>query len=147
MSETVTPELLNGSCLCGGVKYEIRGGVGNLSHCHCSMCRKAHGAAFGTYAPVAWSAFRMTQGEHLVHRYRSSPSVTRSFCGVCGSTMQYIPDGSPGFFLAVGTLDSDPIRRPQVQIWVRDKAPWWNIDPELPCYQTDPSEEHEDDGA
>jgi hypothetical protein len=147
MSKTVTPELLNGSCLCRGVKYEIRGGVGNLSHCHCSMCRKAHGAAFGTYAPVAWSAFRITRGEHLVNRYRSSPSVTRTFCSVCGSTLQYIPDGRPGFFLAAGTFDSDPIRRPQVQIWVRDKAPWWDIDPKLPYHQTDPSEECEKDGT
>jgi hypothetical protein len=138
MSETAASELLNGSCLCRGVMYEIRGGVGNLSHYHCSMCRKAHGAAFGTYAPVAWSAFCITQGERLVRRYQSSPSVTRTFCSVCGSTMQYIPDGGGHFFLAVGTLDSDPVRRPRVQIWVRDKAPWWDIDPKLPSYQTDP---------
>ncbi|MGH8286041.1 MAG: GFA family protein, partial [Steroidobacteraceae bacterium] len=40
--------MIRGSCLCGGVRFEIDGPVGRASHCHCSMCRKAHGAAFGT---------------------------------------------------------------------------------------------------
>ena len=44
--------MLRGSCLCGTVRYEIRGPVGRVSHCHCAMCRKAHGAAFATYGRV-----------------------------------------------------------------------------------------------
>ena len=38
-----------GSCLCGGVRYETTAPLQGASHCHCSMCRKAHGAAFGSY--------------------------------------------------------------------------------------------------
>ncbi len=44
--------MIHGSCLCKRVRFEIRGALGRSSHCHCSMCRKAHGAAFGTYAAV-----------------------------------------------------------------------------------------------
>jgi hypothetical protein len=44
--------MLVGSCLCGTVRYELRATIESLCHCHCIMCQKAHGAAFGTYAPV-----------------------------------------------------------------------------------------------
>ena len=46
-----------GSCLCGSVRYEVRGLLEPASHCHCSMCRKAHGAAFGSYARVQRNDF------------------------------------------------------------------------------------------
>ena len=38
--------VVRGSCLCGGVKYEIIGPLMRSGHCHCSNCRKAQGAAF-----------------------------------------------------------------------------------------------------
>jgi hypothetical protein len=132
-------EKLTGSCLCNGVSYEISGGVGDLTHCHCSMCRKMHGAAFSTYAPVAWAAFKFIQGEDLISDYRSSEDVTRTFCRACGSTLQFIRDDRPGFGLAVGTLDDDPGRRPTAQIWVSDKAAWWDLQSEPPCYDTYPA--------
>ena len=37
--------MIRGSCLCGGVRYEIDGQIGPALNCHCSMCRKATGAA------------------------------------------------------------------------------------------------------
>lgn len=140
MSQDSAHHGLRGSCLCGGVTYEVRGPLGEMGHCHCSMCRKAHGAAFGTYAPVGWDAFEVLTGEHLISEYRSSETVTRTFCSVCGSTLQYVPDGRAGFGLAVGTLDDDPRQKPVYQIWTRDKAPWWDLTPEPPSFATEPSE-------
>jgi hypothetical protein len=32
---------VRGSCLCGGIRYEVDGPLGMVVHCHCSMCRKA----------------------------------------------------------------------------------------------------------
>ena len=49
--------MLHGSCLCGAIRYEIDGPLGAAGHCHCTMCRKAHGAAFGTYSRVKRDAF------------------------------------------------------------------------------------------
>lgn len=135
--------VLTGSCLCGEVRYEIKGGVGNLSHCHCSMCRKGHGAAFATYAPVVWEAFGFTQGEDLVERYRSSDDVTRTFCKRCGSNLQFIRDDRSGFGIAAGTLDDDPIRRPTLQIWARDKAPWWDLHDNPPYHDSYPSNQQD----
>lgn len=50
-----------GSCLCGEVRYEIAGDIKYVRHCHCSMCRKAHGAAFGSYAKVPASWYRIEE--------------------------------------------------------------------------------------
>jgi hypothetical protein len=76
--------MLSGSCLCGGVRFEITGPLDRATHCHCSMCRKAHGAAFGSYGGLQVRDFRWTSGEELVAAYRSSPEVTRTFCKRCG---------------------------------------------------------------
>ncbi len=45
--------LIAGACLCGAVRYEINGQLRDAGNCHCSMCRKAHGAGFATYASIA----------------------------------------------------------------------------------------------
>ena len=132
---------LRGSCLCGGIRYEVHGFIGAMSHCHCTMCRKAHGAAFGTYAPVPWQAFKLLAGEDLLQHYRSSDHVTRTFCAKCGSTLQYVPDDRPGFGLAVATLDDDPGAKVALQIWVKDKAPWWELSEDPPSFDTVPPKE------
>src|SRR5512134_3207905 len=109
---------VRGSCLCGAVRFEIRGPLGAMSHCHCAMCRKAHGAAFGTYSRVQRSDFALLSGETSIRAYRSSPTVTRTFCGTCGSTLQWITDDRPDALdIAIGTLDDDPGVRPSLHIF------------------------------
>ena len=54
--------MIRGSCLCGNVPYEIRGPLGRSTHCHCSRCRKVHGATFGTYTSVNRAAVTLTSG-------------------------------------------------------------------------------------
>ena len=49
--------MARGSCLCGGVAWEADGPFDLMSHCHCSICRKAHGAAFATYVAVPAAGF------------------------------------------------------------------------------------------
>ena len=124
---------LRGSCLCGAVRFEIRGPRGAMSHCHCAMCRKAHGAAFGTYSRVQRSDFVLLSGETGIRAYRSSPTVTRTFCGTCGSTLQWITDDRPDALdIAIGTLDDDPGVRPSLHIFTASKAPWFEITDALP---------------
>lgn len=119
-----SPKPVRGSCLCQGVVYEIHGPIGPLSHCHCTMCRKAHGAAFGSYAPVARADFRWLRGASLVIRFRSSPNVSRTFCGKCGSTLQFIPDDSESFSLAVATLDEDLALEVASEVWTSERIAW-----------------------
>ena len=66
---------LSGGGLCGGVRYEISGALRHASHCHCSMCRKQLGAAFGSCGSARRAEFRWTAGESLVTRFASSPGI------------------------------------------------------------------------
>lgn len=129
---------IRGSCLCGDVRYEIDGEIERIGHCHCSMCRKAHGAAFGTYGRVDKRVFRFVSGEDRVRSYRSSPEVTRTFCDRCGATLQFVHDRSSHLGVAVGTLDDDPGVRPSYHIWTSAKAPWHEIEDDLWSHPTEP---------
>jgi len=127
--------VIRGSCLCKRVKFEIRGKLGRSSHCHCSMCRKAHGAAFGSYAEARAMDFRVVAGEELILRYRSSPGVERTFCSRCGSTLQFISEKRPDTVdVALGVLDDDPGIRVAHHIFVGSKAPWVDITDSLPQF-------------
>ena len=57
---------IHGSCLCGGVEFEIAGPLTAPLNCHCSQCRKQHGAAFRSRVRVLAKDFRWLRGEHLV---------------------------------------------------------------------------------
>jgi len=76
--------MLHGSCLCGGVRYEITGPLSGALNCHCSMCRKAHGAAFRSRARINATDFRWVQGEELVTYYESSPVTTEASAASAG---------------------------------------------------------------
>jgi hypothetical protein len=72
---------IRGSCLCGGIAFEITGPLLAPLNCHCSQCRKQHGAAFRSRMRIAASDFRWLQGEHLIKYYES----LRDFCRDHGS--------------------------------------------------------------
>jgi hypothetical protein len=131
--------MLRGSCLCGAVRYEVRGPVSRVTHCHCSMCRKAHGAAFGTYGRVERGDFVLLSGASDIASYPSSPGVVRTFCKRCGSTLQFISDKRPSTFsLALGTLDDDPGVESALHIFAGSKAPWFQITDDLPQHAARP---------
>lgn len=127
---------VNGSCLCGGIRYQVDSdGFGPVINCHCSMCRKATGAAFRTRAAVRASAFRWAAGQDLVSRYESSPGETRTFCRTCGSTLAtFFRDRPDEIGLPLGTLDDDPGVRPSAHVYVDSKAPWFSIADSLPRF-------------
>lgn len=127
--------MLRGSCLCGGVRYEISGPLSFPLNCHCSMCRKAHGAAFRSRARVKADDFRWTQGAELVTYYESSPGNHRGFCRMCGSPLLSRFDNDPrSYGLPLGALDDDPGIKPGFHVFVASKAPWYDITDELPQF-------------
>ena len=127
-----------GSCLCGAIAYEIDGELTELGNCHCHMCQKAHGAAFGTYVMVKWDEFRLLHGDAEIGKYRSSDVITRSFCRQCGSTLQFIRDGAQSFGLAAGTLDTDPQLMASYEIWTESRARWCELGEDAQSYAQQP---------
>ena len=131
--------MIEGGCLCGAVRYEVRGESRSMQHCHCSMCRRAHGAAFVTFIEIARSDFVYACGEDSLERYESSPGSTRPFCPRCGSTLLFEREGEDEVWIAAGSLDGDPGVRPGFHIFVASKAPWYPLHDELPKFPEDAS--------
>jgi hypothetical protein len=126
--------MITGSCLCGTVRFQIDGDFDHMSHCHCSMCRKTHGAAFATYASCRPAQFGWTSGEDAVVHRESSPAMTRSFCQHCGSSLPITSDH--GIHVPVGCLDDDPRMNAQKHIFTASAAPWHIIADSLPRHDT-----------
>lgn len=123
-----------GSCLCGAVRFQVDAPIEDVSHCHCSMCRKAHGAACGTYANVAEASHRFVEGEAVLRMFRSSASVERLFCSCCGSPLLWRDTSRfPGLVsFPLGSLDT-PLSPPsQRHIFVGSKADWHTITDDWP---------------
>lgn len=130
---------MKGSCLCGAIGYEVDRLDSPIQHCSCRSCRKAHAAAFNTFAHVLKTEFRWTQGEAALRAYESSPGKRRRFCGVCGTPLIAELQGHDDVILRVATLDDDPGLRPVRQIWASQAAPWLQSGPHLEiCAQWGP---------
>ncbi len=115
-----------GSCLCGGIVYELLSPLRAACHCHCTMCQKQHGAAFATYASVPRADLRYVCGEDLLMSYNSSAAIVRKFCRVCGSNIEW--SGSAAYpdwvSIAVATLDT-PFKPDKVKsTYLASKACW-----------------------
>jgi hypothetical protein len=88
-------------------------------------------------AGVPPEAFHFTEGADLVVRYPSSAGVTRTFCGCCGSTLQFIDERFGELGVAAGTLDSPLGEVRQAHIFVDSRADWYRIQDDLPQHSGD----------
>ncbi len=129
---------IQGSCLCGTVRYAVDGPFTAMLSCHCSMCRKHHGAPFATYANAALAGFRWTSGEHALGHYAASPTYKRSHCTTCGAVAPSLMPEWDTAFVPAGTLDGDLGIRVQGHMFVGSKAPWYEITDSLPQYEAYP---------
>ena len=128
-----------GSCLCGGVQFEVQGDLAPIQICYCGQCRKAQGTALVTNMPVSRSAVKFSSGEHLMRRYESSPGKLRVFCSRCGSPLySERPATAPGVIrLRAGVLDGPLPVRPEVQIYAAHRSNWWPLRDDLPACDAD----------
>jgi hypothetical protein len=124
--------MIRGSCLCGDVRFRVSGAVLEMGNCHCSECRKAYGAAFGTVAVVAKDDFTYISGEELIQSFPQSARVNRYFCGNCGSPLPMVEEWDPLVGVPAGLLDDEPGARVSSHIFVGSKAPWWEITDSVP---------------
>jgi len=128
------PGVLRGSCLCGGVAYEVRGAIQAIRNCHCARCRKARGAAHASNLVVAADALRFVRGEPLLRSYKIPEArfFTQVFCGTCGAKLPRVDRERGIGVVPMGSLDDDPGRAPDHHIFVGSKAPWFEIADDLP---------------
>jgi len=116
---------VRGSCLCGGVRFEVTVPFRRANYCHCSRCRKHSGAAALVQGRVPRDGFRLLEGADLIVAYRPTGGMVKAFCKACGSSLfgGTWPDG-PEVSIRFGTLDDDPEIRPQYHSFVASRAAW-----------------------
>ena len=103
--------MLKGHCECRRVCFEVDGKIEDFSHCHCSQCRRLHGAAYATFAAVRRDGFRYTSGESETGHYASSERNDQVFFSRCGSPILVDSRGDPDvLYLSMSTLEGDPKR-------------------------------------
>lgn len=130
-------DLYRGSCLCGVVRFEVDEFLPQVAHCHCSMCRKFHGASYATIASVSRSKFRWVEGENALKGYTAENGTTRTFCSHCGSSLTFSsPRASEEVVeIALGTVDGDVAVEPDAHIFVDSGANWTVLNDGLPQYE------------
>ncbi|HEX2146086.1 MAG TPA: GFA family protein [Pseudorhizobium sp.] len=105
----------SGSCLCGAVRYNVKGAPLRVGLCHCADCRKESGSAFVTFAVWPSQSFE-SFGEIATFR-------GRGFCPQCGSRL--FNPGTGEVEIRAGSLDMAPTDLiPEYEIWVKRRELW-----------------------
>jgi hypothetical protein len=128
--------MYTGRCLCGKVEITIKGGVSDIIHCHCSLCRKNSGTAFATNGFINSKDFEIVSGEKVLSVFSFKPGRKRYFCSSCGCPVYSSNADDPTRLrLRLGILDSDIVEKPVSHNFVTSKANWEDLDAELPRYE------------
>jgi hypothetical protein len=122
-----------GGCLCGAVRYRAVGEPSSATLCHCNSCRRAAGAPVVAWVTFPKSGFRFAAGGPMA--YQSSPGVTRTFCGTCGTPLTYAHAHLPaGIDVTTCSLDDPEAIVPTDHIWTSDKLSWVQVNDHLPRF-------------
>jgi hypothetical protein len=133
------PATSRGSCLCGAVSFVATLPSKWVAHCHCTRCRRAHGAPFVTWAGFAADA--VTVGDEQAHLrwHIAAEGGARGFCGHCGSPMFFKSDRWPGELHIARALFVEPIdRAPQAHVFYETHVEWAAVSDDLPKKSSSP---------
>ena len=117
--------LLEGSCLCGGVRFEVTEDFVSVSQCHCTNCKKIAGGVGTSNGRVRTEAIRVVSGEGLLRTYQPPEGTAKTFCSECGSNL--FGGGWPRSEQAsvrLSAIDTHFDRKPEAHTFTRSVAPW-----------------------
>lgn len=135
MSDAPRTGTVEGSCYCGAVRFRLTLPSRFCASCHCVNCRRAHGAAFVTWAGFRRDQLELVEGEERLVRYRTETEAVRSFCGTCGSTLFYEgPRWEGEVHVARANIEGEIDRPASGHVYVDQKASWWEISDDQPRF-------------
>jgi hypothetical protein len=117
--------VITGSCLCGGVAFEITGPLRPVVMCHCTQCRKQSGH-FGAFTACDDDHLKFTS-EKTLGWYRASEMASRGFCKHCGSLLFWKGDGRNYTSITAGSLDGATGLRTEGHIYCDNKGDYYQI--------------------
>ena len=122
-------DVVGGSCLCGGVRYEVTLPFTRANYCHCTRCAKGSGSWGHAQGRVPRDRFRLLEGEELIKVWRPADGgAVKAFCSECGASLfgAWWPEGDE-ISVRLGTLDGDPRIKPEYHSWVDSRLPWVDL--------------------
>ena len=78
---------LEGSCLCGAVRFEVTEPFAAFGHCHCWSCKHLAGGVGTTNGRSRTDAISVVAGEELLRTYQPDDGSSKTFCSACGSNL------------------------------------------------------------
>lgn len=132
MNANSNSETLNGGCLCGAVRYQLKPPLRPSIACHCGQCRRTSGHYVSATA-VSRQNFTLTRSDGLKW-YRSSARARRGFCRECGSSLFWSADARDTISIMSGTIDGKTGLRTAAHICVADKGDYYELTPSEPQY-------------
>jgi hypothetical protein len=127
---------LNGSCLCGAVRYEVTGEPKRFYHCHCSRCRKATGTGHASNLFLQPGSLRWLSGDEQVREFKVPEALRfgNNFCTTCGSRLPRQAQDQDFVVIPAGSLDVAAPIRPQARIFCESRTSWSCSDDTIPAY-------------
>lgn len=114
---------MQGSCLCGAVRFEATRTAREPAACHCTQCRKQSGHY---WASVNFSIADLTiKGDPSW--YEASPTAKRGFCPTCGSFLFWKSHDEDEMGVALGALDGPTGQKLERHIFTADKGDYYTI--------------------
>lgn len=132
MTAPEAEQLSTGGCLCGSVRYEIKGSLRDVVNCHCEMCQKVYGA-FGAHTKARKVNIKLTKSDGLTY-YKTSEVAQRGFCNKCGSSLFWEPFELDATGIAAGSLDDSSDLKTMGHIFVGEKADFYDITDDHPQF-------------
>jgi hypothetical protein len=121
-------EVATGGCLCGAVRYEVRGPLRDILICHCVECRRWHGnIAASTAAARTDLALTVQGGLRWIASPKSDAHARRGFCGECGSSLFWDAPGRDYVAIAAGSLDGETGLRIAGHWFTSQKGDWYEL--------------------
>lgn len=123
----------SGECLCGAVRFRADWPSLFVAHCHCTMCQRAHGAAFVTWVSVPSRQAHIDDPDAMLRWHQSSLEAERGFCGSCGSSLFFRSKRWPNeLHIARANFIGEVDRTPQVHAFYDTHVDWIGMDDGLP---------------
>ena len=114
-----------GACLCGGVRFEVRGPMRDVIVCHCGQCRRTHGHV-AAYSSTA-QADVVFHEQATLKWYASSDRARRGFCSECGASLFWEPLGEGRLAVAAGCLNTPTGLKIERHVFIDDAADYYEI--------------------
>jgi hypothetical protein len=118
-------ESLEGSCLCGGVRFEVTEPFASMRYCHCASCKKLSGGVGTANGRARSETIRILRGEELIRTFQPDEGSAKTFCSRCGSNLfgGGWPD-APTVSVRLSAIDTHLEGKPVAHLYVRSVAAW-----------------------